>query len=79
MLTKERRARILWQCRRGMLELDLILEKIVRERLDEMNEEATQAFEHLLEYTDPELFAWFMGHEAPPSEDVREALDRIQA
>lgn len=56
-------ARLRWACRRGMLELDVLLLPFV-ERVPELTETQRATFERLLDCDDPELFAWFMGHQA---------------
>ena len=66
MSKTERITRLRWQCRRGMLELDLILLDILA-NIESMPDADMDTFEELLTFTDPELFAWFMGHESPPA------------
>jgi antitoxin CptB len=46
-----------------MLELDVLFMPFVEEAYDLLSAEQKLAFERLLECQDPELFAWFMGHE----------------
>lgn len=55
--------RLKWACRRGMLELDVLFMPFVDEAYDDLTDQQKQDFERLLECDDPELFAWFMGHE----------------
>ena len=57
------KARLKWACRRGMLELDVLFMPFVDEAYDQLNETEKVTFERLLTEQDPELFAWFMGHE----------------
>ena len=57
------KARLKWACRRGMLELDVLFMPFVDEGYDQLNEVEKVTFERLLTEQDPELFAWFMGHE----------------
>jgi len=58
-----KKARLKWACRRGMLELDVLFMPFVEEAYDDLSEPDKFVFERLLEGEDPELFAWFMGHE----------------
>ena len=55
--------RLRWACRRGMLELDVLFMPFVEEAWDDLNTEEKQTFELLLEFDDPDLFAWAMGHQ----------------
>ena len=56
------KARLKWACRRGMLELDLLFIPFVDDAYDDLTAEQQTAFERLLTEQDPDLFAWFMGH-----------------
>ena len=46
-----------------MLELDVLFMPFVEEAYDDLSAENKAIFERLLVCQDPELFAWFMGHE----------------
>lgn len=54
--------RLRWACRRGMLELDVLLAPFVEQGYDALALQQQQDFERLLACDDPDLFAWFMGH-----------------
>ena len=53
-------ARLRWQCRRGMLELDEILDAYVRNRYLKAGAEEQDAFRRLLDHQDPELQQWLL-------------------
>lgn len=56
-----------WQCRRGMLELDILLARFLEKRYAELTEEEQAQFVKLLSATDPELYAWLVtATESPP-------------
>lgn len=59
------KSKLRWSCRRGMLELDVLLGKFLEERYDKLSLEEQKNFIALLDESDPELFTWIMGHEAP--------------
>lgn len=52
-----------WACRRGMLELDVLLEPFVDDAYDALTTHQKAIFQRLLACEDPDLFAWFMGHQ----------------
>lgn len=54
-----------WRCRRGMRELDVLLERYLQERYPLAPAAEQHAFQALLELPDPELFAYLTGREAP--------------
>ena len=48
--------KILWQCRRGLWELDAILIPFVERNFDDLNTENQALFKELLSYEDVEIF-----------------------
>ena len=69
---RENKARLRWACRRGMLELDVLLMPFIDKEtgFDALSEADQSLFERLLTCNDPELFAWFMGHESCPDPEL---------
>ena len=63
MSLADNKPRLRWACRRGMLELDVLFMPFVEESYEALSSEDKDIFERLLGCQDPELFAWFMGHE----------------
>jgi antitoxin CptB len=62
-------AKLRWLLRRGMKELDVIVERYHQRRYPSASESERAAFVRLLsEVEDPDIYAWSMGQEAPPSE-----------
>jgi antitoxin CptB len=53
--------RIRWRCRRGMLELDLVLAAFLERHLDSLGPRRLATLRTLLERPDPELFDLVMG------------------
>lgn len=78
MLPSKEKARLAWHCRRGMLELDLILQRFLEHQFDHLTEEERDALNQLLNCTDPELFSWFMGHEEPQDEELIKIVSLIR-
>ena len=52
----ELKKKILWQCRRGLWELDAILTPFVENNFDYLEEDEITNFQRLLEYEDIEIF-----------------------
>ncbi len=78
MLDVREKARLTWHCRRGMLELDLILQRFMAERVDQLSEQEIKSFDLLLSSTDPELFSWLMGHQEPSEKELAEIVTLIR-
>ena len=60
-------ARLVWQCRRGMRELDLLLERFLERTYPGLGAGQRQAFGRLLDYPDQLLFDYLLGG-LPPSD-----------
>lgn len=50
-----------WRCRRGMLELDLLLTAFVDMQYNNLSREDTELFSILLDYTDQDLLDLLLG------------------
>lgn len=72
-------AKIRWAARRGMLELDLILERYLDATLAHMTPEELRRVEYLLLTPDPELYAYLMGVDSPKDEELANLVADIRA
>jgi len=54
--------KLTWQCRRGMLELDVILIPFLEQHFSTLSKEYQNLFVELLEQPDPDLYTWIMGY-----------------
>lgn len=77
MSLTDNKPRLRWACRRGMLELDVLFMPFVDEAYDDLSAEDKLTFERLLECQDPELFAWFMGHEVCEDKELNKLVQFI--
>jgi antitoxin CptB len=57
--------RVRWRCRRGLLELDLILARFLDHRYDALGPEERALFEELLEHSDNDLLDLALGRCEP--------------
>ena len=57
--------RLRWACRRGMLELDVLLGNFLTETYLQQSAHDQDLFEQLLECNDQELFEWLTGRAKP--------------
>jgi antitoxin CptB len=71
--------RLLWRCRRGMKELDVLLERYARAVLPCASADERRAFAELLELPDPALAGYLLGGEVPPQADLAGLVRRIRA
>lgn len=64
-MTPQEWDRLRWQCRRGMLELDVILLPFMEQSLPSQPDAVQADFVHLLQHSDLQLFRWLMRGESP--------------
>jgi antitoxin CptB len=67
-----------WRCRRGMKELDVLLERYVDERFGSASLAEQESFKLLLETQDTVLYAYCLGSEPVPPH-LKSLIDRITA
>ena len=67
-----------WQCRRGMLELDVVLIPFLNEHFDDLSIEQKAVFAELLKEADPDLFTWIMGFGQCERADFSEIIKIIR-
>lgn len=71
--------RLLWRCRRGMKELDVLLERFARTELPSASREQREIFARFLELPDPMLVDYLLGQEIAPEPELAELARRISA
>ncbi|MCH9770609.1 MAG: succinate dehydrogenase assembly factor 2 [Gammaproteobacteria bacterium] len=69
--------RIRWKCRRGMLELDILLLNFFDNYFTTLSLEQKNIFERLLDEPDPDLYAWFLGHKKSTDAELQAMVDDI--
>ncbi len=77
MISDHELNRMRWAARRGMLELDLVLEPFVTARYARLDEADRLRFQRLMQCEDQELFAWFLRRERPDDEDLAALVSEI--
>jgi antitoxin CptB len=70
--------RLKWACRRGMLELDVLLGNFLETGYLQLSDEDKQLFINLLECADPELFSWLMGKAEAPDAGLARITEIIR-
>ncbi len=70
--------RLRWQCRRGMLELDMLLEAFLDRHYEALSPRLQRHFHQLLEFPDPIIHAWCVGGENPDDEEFHELVQNIR-
>lgn len=79
MLSVQKKSKLTWRCRRGMLELDLLLNRFLSGALELLSEKDYDLLEIYLTAPDPDIYAWLMGYELPDHEDNLYCTKLIQS
>lgn len=69
---------LLWRCRRGIREMDLLLQRFMECRYDQLSDEDKKAFAELLEQPDLDIMDWIMGRAIPPSDSLLSIIEMIR-
>ncbi len=72
-------ARLRWQCRRGMKELEVLIQPFFEQHFLHLDNVQKDDFAELLKASDVELYAWFLGYEQPDSDRLAALIDMIQS
>jgi len=62
--------RVRWHCRRGLLELDVVLTRFLERHFEMLSAQQRAAFYRLLEYPDNDLWDFVTGRQPPPDADT---------
>lgn len=71
--------RLRWQCRRGMLELDLLLSRFLDGCYSSLSAQEKADLLRLLNYQDQILQDWLFGEAVPAEARLRNLVARIRA
>ena len=71
-------SKIRWRCRRGMLELDVMLQNFFDQHYLQLTKKQQLAFEKLLQCEDQQLYNWLLKQEQPPDTELLEIIELIR-
>jgi len=74
----ERINRLRWKCRRGMLELDIMLQTFLDHGYMELGKIQQEHFDELLSYEDNPLFELLMNNTSPTNPEMKYVIKSIQ-
>ena len=72
------RSRLRWRCRRGMLELDLLLQGFLDNGFEQLEETGRLEFVRLLELPDQTLHDYLMGNIEIREREFADVIERIR-
>ena len=71
-------SRLRWRCRRGMLELDLLLNQFLDKGYQNLNTAQRNLLDEMLDYPDQLLFDLLLGHMPSSNKDVSDIVSQIR-
>lgn len=71
-------SRIRWKCRRGLLELDIFLEKYCQQQLSKLTQAEKQVFFEFLDTPDQILSDWLFTDAKPTDERYQQIIAAIR-
>ena len=72
-------SRVRWRCRRGLLELDIVLGRFVDTNYTRLSEKERQIFEEFLDMPDNPLWDMIAGRQEAVSDEQAALLEKINA
>lgn len=70
--------RLKWRCRRGLLELDVVLKDFLDRRYSNLTPAEQEAFEKLLTTSDETLLAYVQGKQNPPEKELMQIIAKLR-
>ena len=70
--------RLRWRCRRGLLELDLVLTGFLERQFPHLNPQEQAAFDKLLQVPDETLLGYVQGDQVPPENDLKQIVEKLR-
>ncbi len=68
-----------WRCRRGLLELDIVLERFMDKHYTQLSDKDLQKFNRLLDMSDNDLWDMVTSRKEPEDASMRPLLGLLQA
>lgn len=73
------KSRLLWRCRRGIKEMDILLESFMEKYYPDLAESDKKIFETLLDEADPDIMNWIMGRTIPENRAYQPIIELLQS
>lgn len=79
MMEQDVLQRIRWRCRRGLLELDILLGRFVDRHYDKLSESERMTFDRILDMPDNPLWDIISGRQEAPPGELHALLEKIKS
>jgi antitoxin CptB len=72
------RSRLLWRCRRGIREMDIVLQAFLNQSYDTLSDADKNSFAQLLDEADLDILNWIMGKDEPENDGIKNIIALIR-
>lgn len=72
------RSRLLWHCRRGIREMDILFREFIDGHYDQLNDDEKRGFTNLLDEADLDILDWIMGRSKPEDDALMHIINLIR-
>ncbi len=72
------RSKLLWHCRRGIREMDILFREFIDQHYDDLSEDEKQSLSKLLDEADLDILNWIMGKDKPESDELMHMITIIR-
>ena len=74
----DKKSRLLWRCRRGIKEMDIIFQDFVNHSYDQLTDDKKNSFSRLLDEQDLDILNWIMGKDKPNDNELFNIINIIR-
>ena len=74
----DKKSRLLWRCRRGIKEMDIIFQDFVNHSYDQLTDDKKNSFSRLLDEQDLDILNWIMGKDKPCDNELVNIVNIIR-
>lgn len=71
--------RMAWRCRRGMLELDIVLQRFIKEKFNELSLAELEVFDGFLDMSDNEFWELIKSNKPHENKAVNNIITKLNA
>lgn len=72
------RSRLLWRCRRGIREMDIVLQTFLNQSYDTLSDTDKKSFAQLLDEADLDILDWIMRKGEPENDGIKNIITLIR-
>ena len=72
------RSKLLWRCRRGMREMDILFQNYLDRYYDGLSEEEKVIFDDFLNEIDVDIYSWIMDRASPETPDYDKIVNQLK-